>query len=177
MLAALVLSLATAQLQPDRLTQINREINLANRDAMWVLNGWAAANLAVGLGGWISAEDPEWRAFHQANFVWNLVNLGLGVNGVIQTYADPSKLDLEASRKASQSTQISYLVNGGLDFVYLAVGAILLWRGNACDSPLLRGWGKAVMLQAVFLILFDLALFGMNSTLGAPLRAGTNSVL
>lgn len=176
MIAALVLALAAGQLDADRLAKVNQDRNEANRGAMWVLNAWAGANLASGLAGWVAAEDPEWRAVHQANFVWNLVNLGLGVSGLVQSYADPRALDLDQSRKASEATQISYLVNGGLDFVYLAAGAILLWRGNVDGSPRLRGWGKAVLLQATFLLLFDIALFMMNSALGAPLRAGTDRV-
>lgn len=169
---ALALALTFGQLSPEALVRVNHDRLVANRDAMWVLNGWAGVNLAAGGAGWIAADDPEWRAFHQANFVWNLVNLGLGINGLVQGYADPRALDLKASREASVSTQVSYLVNGGLDLVYLTVGAILLWRGNVDPSPRLRGWGKAVLLQAAFLLLYDLALFSMNYALGAPLRAG-----
>lgn len=174
--AALALSLATGQLTPEQLLKVNQERNEANRGAMMVLNTWAAGNIAEGLSGWATAKDPEWRAFHQMNFLWNLVNLGLGVNGVIQTYSDPRAMDLTASRKASADTQISYLVNFGLDFVYMTVAAILVGVGIKHDIPLLRGWGKSILIQAAFLALFDVALYFMNSSMGAPLRAGTNNV-
>jgi hypothetical protein len=175
--AALVLSLAAGQLTPEQLGRVNQDRNDANRAGMMVLNTWAAGNITEGLAGWISAEDPEWRAFHQMNFLWNLVNLGLGVNGVIQTWVSPASMDLAGARQASMDTQISYLVNFGLDFVYLAAAAILVGIGVKHDVPLLRGWGKSILIQAVFLAVFDLALFFMNNSLGAPLRAGTQNVL
>lgn len=172
---ALVFTLFVAQLDADRLAQVNLDRQRTNRDGMVVLNTWAAAFMISGSAGWLLADDSEWRAFHQANFVWNLVNAGLGFNGILQSYADVSTLTLAQSREASQSTQVSYLVNGGLDLVYLSVGAVLLWRGHADGSPRLKGWGKAVLLQAAFLLMFDLAMFAVNSVVGAPLRAGTGS--
>ena len=45
------------------------------------------------------------------------------------------------------------LVNGGLDVVYLVVGAILVRR----PEPLPRGFGWAILVQGVFLLVLDLA--------------------
>jgi hypothetical protein len=175
MIAALVLSLSLSQLTPEQLLKVNRDRNQANRDGMIVLTTWASLNIATGIAGWATADDPEWRAIHQANFVWNLVNLGLAINGIIQSSADVRGLDLAASREASRSLQLTYLINGGIDFVYITAGAILLWQGNVHESPMLRGWGKSLLLQGAFLVLFDFAMFFVHSTLGAPLRAGTSS--
>ncbi len=174
---ALVLSLTAGQLTPEQLVKVNDERSNANRQAMWVLNGWAAGNIASGLSGWISAEDPEWRAFHSMNFLFNVVNLGLGVNGLILHSTMPRDRDLAASRAASESDQIQSLINVGLGPVYFVAGAIMLWRGHASDSALLRGWGKSVLIQGAFLFIFDIALFLVNNSLGAPLRAGTDRPL
>ena len=44
-------------------------------------------------------------------------------------------------------------INGGLDLLYLATGAILATRRDR----LARGFGTAILVQGGFLLLFDLA--------------------
>jgi hypothetical protein len=45
------------------------------------------------------------------------------------------------------------LINSGLDLAYITAGIVLATR----QKPLLKGFGAAVLIQGVFLLLFDLA--------------------
>jgi hypothetical protein len=177
MITALVLSLSVAQLTPEQLARVNTDRNHANQQGMSVLIGWGVASMAVGGAGWMTSNDKEWQAFHMMNFLVGVVDAGLGVAGLLQAFGNPRALDLEASRAASQSNQVTYLVNVGLDVAYTVLGAILLKFGHTTDSWLLRGWGKSLLIQGIFLVLFDSAMFIFTNTVGAPLRAGTPNVL
>jgi hypothetical protein len=172
---ALVLALSLGQMTPEQVQKVNQDRLALERGGMWVLTGWSTINLVGGGAGLFAAEDPEWRAFHGMSALFNVINLGLSINGLVKAYTGPTNLSLEASRKASQDAQLGYGIPLATDPLYLALGAILLWQGNVRSSPVLKGFGKSLLLQGLFLIIFDFAMLTAHNTVGAPLRAGTQS--
>lgn len=151
---------ANAQSHEDfyqRTTQINRS-------GMYFLGGWAAANMAVGGYGWWRYEGEQ-KYFHQMNLAWNLVNAGI----VAYALFDMGRQDIsswsdeEMWQKHRRSENI-YLINAGLDILYMAGG---VWMLHAASSnhkhrELLKGYGQSVIMQGAFLFLFDLAKFGLQ---------------
>ncbi|MFP2907296.1 DUF6992 family protein [Pyxidicoccus sp. 3LFB2] len=149
----------------------NAEAVRLNRVAMGVLFGWAVLNIGTGVAGHFTTEG-ETRAFFQANAAWNVVNLaiaGFGYHG--QATADPASWDLARSLAEGQKMERLLLLNTGLDVGYMAFGAFLWERGLRKDSERMRGWGKSLLVQGGFLLVFDGVLWFLNSRLDGALTA------
>jgi hypothetical protein len=149
----------------------NAEAVHLNRVAMGVLFGWAALNIGTGVAGHFATQG-ETRAFFQANAAWNVVNLaiaGFGYHG--QATAEPATWDLARSLAEGQKLERLLLLNTGLDVGYLAFGAFLWERGLRKDSERLRGWGKSLLVQGGFLLVFDGVLWFLNARLDGRLSA------
>lgn len=132
--------------------------------SMSVLLGWSVANIGVGIGGWALADDPEWRAFHQMSVGFNAINVALAVPGLVGALRDdPARHDLLGTLRADHGTVGAFALNTGLDVGWVAVGAWMWERGERLGSPTLIGFGRSMVLQGGFLLLFDaveLALYG-----------------
>ena len=149
----------------------HREAARMNQTAMGVLLGWALLNMGTGTVGHFTTTG-EAQAFWQANAAWNGVNLliaGLSLHG--QATASAESWDLARSLAEGQKMEKLLLFNAGLDVGYIAFGGFLLERGLRTDSARLRGWGKSLLLQGGFLLLFDSVLWGLNASLNSKLTA------
>ena len=140
--------------------------------SMWVLGGWAAANIAVGAIG-MSRAKGEQRAFHQMNFAWGAVNLGLAATGLwTATHTDPAALDGWAGYEALQRTQHIFLFNAGLDVGYVMTGMWLKERSKNVpkNAARLRGFGRSILIQGAFLFVFDLGAYFYHQPLAVQFR-------
>lgn len=157
----LVLSLqASSQTHNDFYTRSQQ----INRSGLYFLGGWAAANMAVGTYGWMRYEG-DIRYFHQMNAAWNLVNAGIASWALLNiSREDISGLsDHELLRKHIRTENI-FLINAGLDILYMAGGAWMLQASSRNEeyADMLKGYGQSVIMQGAFLFLFDLAKFGIQ---------------
>jgi len=144
--------------QPDAFVPQRRRYERTQWAGASALGSWAVANLATGIAGAVLIADDR-RFFHQMNAMWNTVNLALALTSIVRL-ARPKKVartPTELSR-ASQRTQRIYLVNGALDVVYVAVGAITAAVGTQVGNPRARGYGSSIAVQGLFLFAFDLAM-------------------
>lgn len=134
------------------------------------LGGFALANIAVGAvaAGQTSGEAKQ---FHKMNVYWNLVNLGIAGGGLLGSRKRSAGTETlaDAVRQHENMKQI-LLINTGLDVAYVVGGAYLRERGrpgvarpglartNASSDKAdqLRGYGKSIMVQGGFLLVFDL---------------------
>ena len=149
----------------------NQQSARLNQTAMGILLGWAVLNIGTGTVGHFTTQG-ETRAFWQANAAWNTVNLaiaGLSLRG--QASDTPGSWDLARSLSEGQKMEKLLLFNAGLDVGYIAFGGLLLERGWRTDSARLRGWGKSLLLQGGFLLLFDVTVWLLNSSLNSKLTA------
>lgn len=130
-----------------------------NRSGMWILGTWAAGNMLIGGIAWASGTQGEKKYFHQMNFAWNIVNLGLASFGLHQAYANEAFSWQEAISNHHQMQKI-LLFNAGLDVGYIATGFFLIERSkNTSKLPeRLSGFGKSLILQGSFLLLFDISM-------------------
>lgn len=129
------------------------------KTAMLTLGGWAVTNIAAGAVLQGSA-DGSMKHFHRMNVMWNGVNLaiaGLGYYTAIKS--DPAAWDLATSLSKHQGFQKVLLFNAGLDVGYIMGGLYLTERAKRPDvnSDQLKGFGRSIMLQGAFLMVFDLA--------------------
>ncbi len=135
-----------------------------NKSGMYFLGGWALANMATGTYGWIRY-DGEKKYFHQMNAAWNVVNAGIAVYALFDIAGtDISMLGADEVMKKHIRSENLFLINAGLDILYMAGGAWMIHAAgkNEKRRDLLRGYGQSVILQGAFLFLFDLVKFGIQ---------------
>jgi len=102
---------------------------------------WAIGSMGSALIGLYAGPRAFWRAFWFMSGIWGLVD---GLIGWFALIGEPPA-----------ASDLVWLLkfNSGLDVIYVLVGVILFSR----TTPLLRGFGLAVLVQGVFLLVFDLS--------------------
>ena len=128
-----------------------------NNAGMAVLGGWAVANLATGAVGW-SKTSGSTMYFHQMNFFWNTVNLGIaGFALYSAAQMEPLRMSYQELMNEHNRYEKLYLINAGLDVLYVGTGFLLrhLSANNTKRADLMMGYGNSVILQGGFLFLFD----------------------
>lgn len=128
-----------------------------NQSAMWILGSWAAGNMITG-GITMGKTEGSVRHFHEMNLMWNTVNLGIAAFGLLTSSSEPG-ISMDQAIKAHRKTEKLLLINSGLDVVYMAAGGYMIHRSrtDTRNSGMLSGYGKSVMLQGGFLLVFDTA--------------------
>lgn len=133
-----------------------------NQDGMKVLGGWAAANM-IASGIATGQTQGSVKYFHQMNIYWNIVNGGLVALSTLQANKQLQHLpnNWEANRASQKKIEKLFLINTGLDLVYIGTGAYLLDKSSvSCSSSeMLKGYGQSLILQGGFLFLFDGAMY------------------
>ena len=138
------------------------EVSLAaNNAGMYVLGGWALANMAAGAYGW-AAFEGEKKYFSQMNLFWNIVNLSIAGFALYSNYSTDllSLGDGEIMTKHLKTERL-FLINSGLDVAYTDAGILMrhLGTGSERRGDLLKGYGNAVILQGGFLLVFDIVMY------------------
>lgn len=134
----------------------NEERLRLNRVGMQVLGGWAIANFAIsGISAWQTT--GETKAFHQMNIGWNAINITLAGFGYFNALRGEADLGSIESVRAHESIMRIFLFNAGLDLGYIMGGAYLIERSKNVvkNSERLSGFGKSIIMQGAFLMLFD----------------------
>ena len=138
------------------------EVSLAaNNAGMYVLGGWALANMAAGAYGW-AAFEGEKKYFSQMNLFWNVVNLSIAGFALYSNYsADLLSLGDGEIMTKHLKTERLFLINSGLDVAYMGAGILMrhLGTGSERRGDLLKGYGNAVILQGGFLLVFDIVMY------------------
>jgi len=158
------------QAQDSTLTALNTSRLQINKTGMLVLGGWAVANIATGaiLRG---QTDGSTRYFHEMNIFWNLVNLGLAGAGWYGSHtADPASFDLWNTYREQQTIEKILLFNAALDLAYMAGGAFLIERSKRVENKpeRLDGYGKSLIMQGGFLLVFDTIMYLIHHRSATP---------
>jgi hypothetical protein len=132
-----------------------------NKTGMYVLGSWALSNMAIGSFGW-ARSTGKMKYFHQMNFFWNTVNLGIAGFGLINAInTDILALTPSEMLKKHKTFENILLINTGLDIGYMGLGYYLGHRSKSKEKNkhLLAGYGNSIMLQGAFLFVFDFVLY------------------
>lgn len=162
------------------LPQYNADRVRITQNAMVALGTWAVGNIGVGLIAG-SRADGQTKYFHQMNAIWNTANLGIAILGYTQARkAADSSSDWKASLDAQRRIQRIYLINGGLDLVYIGAGAYLRSRGNKSlnshTRDQLHGYGGSIIFQGAFLLLYDVVNYTIHYKHGHDLFAQSKNI-
>lgn len=123
----------------------------ANRIGMISLVGWSTTNLVGGLY-YRSRTQGSTLYFHEMNAMWNTVNLGIGIAGLVQQYSKQST-DHSSFLKSQRKYERVFLINSGLDLIYMGVGSAMAFSSVSNDRS--RGYGQSLILQGGYLLVFD----------------------
>ncbi len=149
--------------QNDELIKFEKErINYSKR-SMLVLGGWSVSNIIVS-GFATNTHNREMRYFHQMNVMWGGINLaiaGLGYWGAGREKVDnPS---LAAVFKHQNKIEKTYLINAGLDVIYIGSGLLMNQTSDNQKNPeKFKGYGNSIMLQGGFLLLYDAIIYSIH---------------
>lgn len=153
--AICVFTTTAALAQQDTLRFYNYNRYHIQSTGMTVLGSWAVANIATGVAGNF-AYTGQTRYFYQMNALWNVVNLGAAVTGYLGSRRAMTRDSGPAeSMKLQRNLERTFLINAGLDLVYIGAGLEVHHRGNVNNSDRQRGYGSSFALQGAFLLLFD----------------------
>ncbi len=149
------------------LEKINQTRLDYNQQGMLILGTWAVVNLLWGSVASFRTHGQT-QAFHQMNAYWNVVNLAIAGYGFWQA-TQGSLLNFWEVLLAQQEIEKILLANAALDFGYIALGLYLIERGRRMEKEKWIGFGKSILLQGAFLLLFDAILYGYQQQLGLDL--------
>jgi hypothetical protein len=154
----------SAVLHAQDLQTFNKERIKRDQALMLTLGSWASANAVSGAIGWTTAKNPEVKAFHQMNLMWNTVNLGLAIPGYLKARQAKQLMSLSETLNAQQKTERIFLLNTGLDVAYITAGFLLrsMALNNQAKASQLNGFGNGLILQGSFLFAFDLTAFAIH---------------
>jgi hypothetical protein len=149
------------------LEEINQTRLVYNQQGMLILGTWAVVNLILGTLASFRTRGQS-QAFHQMNAYWNVVNLGIAAYGFWQA-RQVAVLNFWEVLLAQQDIEKILLANAALDFGYISLGLYLIERGRRLEKDKWLGFGKSIVLQGAFLLLFDAILYGFQQQLGVEL--------
>jgi hypothetical protein len=158
-LFALITLFSIAAFSQQNLQQFNSERTDITKNGMLVLSSWGAANIIVGAIGQ-SSSNSETKYFHQMNLIWGSVNLAIAAPTYFSLNRKSQNFSLAGSVKLQSVIEKTFLLNAGLDLVYITAGAYSIEKGNN-DSKrdLYKGYGKSLLLQGGGLLLFDVTMY------------------
>ena len=136
------------------------------QQSLSLLSGWSVGNLIYSPLVTNNLFSPKTtnEYFHQMNFSWNLLNIGIAGLGHIIVNKDRKKpWDMETLYDKKKKAEKSIIINMGLDLAYMVTG--LLFKNNAqintSEYSMNKGYGNSLILQGGYLLIYD-AIFLMK---------------
>jgi len=163
-LMLLPISATAGTLDSASFRQLNTQRIHTDMNGMWALASWGLMHTVVGLAGATLESTGELKHFHQMNAAWGMVNLGIAGLGYFGARRELNK-SYSPSRALHryEATKRLYLINAGLDGLYIAIGVFLTEHAkHSGDADLYRGFGKSLILQGAGLLIFDVAMFSAH---------------
>jgi hypothetical protein len=155
----------SAQTAMPDFTDFNAKREKISRNGMYVLGGWAVANIGYSGVQYYNTSGTE-KYFNQMNVIWNSVNLVLAGGSLL---AKPkNNMDFNKTMRFQMNTEKMFLANGALDLVYASAGLYLMERAKTDEKNYdkFTGWGQSLIVQGGFLCLFDATMYVIHSRHG-----------
>jgi hypothetical protein len=159
------------------LTKFEKERVRYTKNSMAALAGWSVVNI-VGSGIATNTRNKEVRYFHQMNVMWGGINLalsGLGYFGASrEKINNPVLADVLKHQNRIEKT---YLINLGLDVVYVGSGLLMNKTSDNQKNPeKFKGYGNSIMVQGGFLLLYDAIVYSIHHKHGKQLKGMSDKV-
>jgi hypothetical protein len=136
------------------------------KTGMVILGSWALGNIGTGIV-LRSQTQGEDLYFHQMNALWNTVNASIAGFGYWNALRESASSDPGVVLGKQLKLEKSLLFNTGLDVAYMATGAWMLeyskTQGQQKRKDQFRGYGRSLVLQGAFLLVFDASFYAIES--------------
>lgn len=144
--------------------QLNDRRIATNKTGMTILGAWGAANIVGGVAGALASTDQEWKSFHTMNALWGAVNMGIAGMGYMGARKEAGQtLTCDKMLDRYESGKRLFLINAGLDVIYIGSGmALISYADDLDNSARWRGYGKSVAMQGIFLLVFDGTMYALH---------------
>ena len=132
---------------------------------MKVLGSWGLISVAGGTIGYFTAKQDEWKYFHEMNVLWGVVNTGIAAMGLAGVHKEmAASMNYKQSYDRYLANKKLYLINAGLDVLYIGTGVALNEYGQKAKNSqaIYTGFGKSIAIQGIFLLLFDDVMFAAH---------------
>ncbi|MFC4230683.1 DUF6992 family protein [Parasediminibacterium paludis] len=147
-----------------------------NKTNMTILAGWAGVNIVQSSISSANATGSD-KAFFKMNTYWNVVNLAIAGVGLYSVKkAVNKKLSLMQNVNEQQKLEKILLLNSGLDVGYVFAGLYMQERGQHINNTQTEGFGKSVLLQGSFLLVFDVVQYYLHHANGKHLNGWLQKV-
>lgn len=126
------------------------------------LGSWAVANFATSLALMDNHNAPYNKYFYHMNIYWNVVNTTIAGFGLAHVYRkDFNNYDLLTLSNGQEKLEKMMLMNACLDVGYIVTGSLLDYYSYKVpkNPDLLDGYGKSMVFQGAFLLLFDTSFY------------------
>ena len=128
----------------------NLQIKISNR-----LLIWSGLSILTGIILLFSS-DPFWKGFGIQSAIWGAIDGGIAIAGRYNTRKKRSiSISPEQLAKEAKKLRSILLLNTGLDVLYIIFGILLAFVFSS-KSFFWQGNGYGIILQGIFLFLFDL---------------------
>jgi hypothetical protein len=149
------------------------------KTSLKILGTWSVINITSGLALRTRSEGDSYY-FHEMNAGWNTINLAIAASGLLSLKKQTTSSNPFEMLESSLQYEKSLLFNAGLDLAYITAGAFLIERGinekELIRRQRFRGYGRSIILQGMFLLLFDSVLYFNESRFSSALREGMQSI-
>jgi F0F1-type ATP synthase membrane subunit c/vacuolar-type H+-ATPase subunit K len=145
-------------------TEIVLQFIELNLSGLYVLAGWSIFWLLLSSLAFFSITGKVQHHFWIMNFFWSLVNIVIAVIG----YFTVINFEVNSFNEfvfKYQKTSGLYALNAGLDIGYIGFALFLSERSRNVEfkkALMYKGFSTAIILQALFLFLFDSAMILIN---------------
>jgi len=149
----------------DSLAAYNLHRISITRTGMKVLGSWGIVNIAGGAVTYFTTTQDEWKYFSEMNVLWGAVNTGIAAMSLAGIRREMAiKMDYQQSYGRYRANKKLYLINAGLDVIYIGagIGLTAYAQNTNKDQPIYSGFGKSIAVQGIFLLLFDNIMFSAN---------------
>ena len=149
----------------DSLAAYNLHRISITRTGMKVLGSWGIVNIAGGAVTYFTTTQDEWKYFSEMNVLWGTVNTGIAAVSLAGIRREmEAKMDYRQSYGRYRANKKLYLINAGLDVIYIGagIGLTAYAQNTNKDQPIYSGFGKSIAVQGIFLLLFDNIMFSAN---------------
>lgn len=137
------------------LEHLSSQRHSVTRTGLRILAGWALANIVFG-ATFRALPAISNEGFWEMTALWNVVNLVLAATGLRGIRREKASENLAQEIRSVHTLEKVLLFNGGLDVGYVLLGILLTQLTSGFMHRSYDGWGVAIIVQGLFLFVFDL---------------------
>jgi hypothetical protein len=147
---------STPPTQPNISDSVTLKRNTLHKNNATILAGWDGVNIIQGSFSATNAKGSD-KSFFKMNAYWNLGNLAIAAAELLIARKEMNqKLSLAQNSRKQHQLENILLLSTGLNVSCIFGGMYLNERGMHLNNEQTQGYGKSLILQGSFSLVFDI---------------------